>query len=75
MAILLLTSRPEFGTVRSRDAQPLDATLRRAAQPRERLGAAFGLWSSSPITAEFPTVYAAHFLVEAKDRGQKIPTE
>ena len=31
------------------------------------------MWSSSPETAEFPTVYAAHFLVEAKDRGQKIP--
>ena len=27
------------------------------------------------MTAEFPTVYAAHFLVEAKERGQKIPTE
>ena len=35
----------------------------------------FGLWSSSPETAEFPTVYAAHFLVEAKERGQKIPPE
>ncbi len=34
-----------------------------------------GLWSSSPETAEFPTVYAAHFLIEAKDRGQKIPDE
>ena len=27
------------------------------------------------MTAEFPTVYAAHFLVEARDRGQKIPAE
>ena len=34
-----------------------------------------GLWSSSPTTAEFPSVYAAHVLVEAKDRGQRIPTE
>ncbi len=35
----------------------------------------FGLWSSSPQTAEFATVYAAHFLVEARDRGQRIPPE
>ncbi len=34
-----------------------------------------GLWSSSPQTAEFATVYAAHFLIEAKDRGQRIPAE
>ena len=34
-----------------------------------------GLWASSPQTAEFPTVYAAHFLVEARERGQKIPPE
>jgi uncharacterized protein YfaS (alpha-2-macroglobulin family) len=33
----------------------------------------FGLWSSSPETAEFPTVYAAHFLIEARERGQKVP--
>jgi hypothetical protein len=42
-------------------------------QSRENDKGGFGLWSSSPETAEFPTVYAAHFLVEAKDRGQKIP--
>src|SRR5581483_12472237 len=31
------------------------------------------LWTSSPETAEFPTVYAAQYLLEAKERGQKIP--
>jgi uncharacterized protein YfaS (alpha-2-macroglobulin family) len=34
-----------------------------------------GLWASSPMTAEFPTVYAAHALVEAREKGQRIPTE
>jgi uncharacterized protein YfaS (alpha-2-macroglobulin family) len=34
-----------------------------------------GLWSSTPMTAEFATVYAAHFLIESRDRGQRIPTE
>jgi alpha-2-macroglobulin len=44
-------------------------------QSRENDSGGFGLWSSSPQTAEFPTVYAAHFLVEAHDRGQKFPPE
>jgi hypothetical protein len=35
----------------------------------------FGLWSSSPTTAEFSSVYAAHVLVEAKEKGQRIPAE
>ena len=54
--------------------QPLDATFS-MLRGRANDSGGFGLWSSSPETAEFPTVYAAHFLVEAKDRGQKIPAE
>jgi uncharacterized protein YfaS (alpha-2-macroglobulin family) len=72
MASLLLASRPEFGTVRTNDAHPVSSTFS-MLQSRENDKGGFGLWSSSPITAEFPTIYAAHFLVEAKDRGQKVP--
>ena len=74
VARLILTARPEFGTIRSRDAQPLEATFS-MLRSRQNDQGGFGLWSSSPTTAEFPTVYAAHLLVEAKDRGQRIPTE
>jgi uncharacterized protein YfaS (alpha-2-macroglobulin family) len=73
-AALIIEARPEFGAVRSRDAQPLAATysaLRSRVNERQGLG----LWSSAPETAEFATVYAAHFLVEAKDHNQKIPAE
>ena len=80
---LVLISRPELGSV-SADArgakgdnradQPLDATYS-TLRGRMNDQGGLGLWSSSPQTAEFPTVYAAHFLVEAKDRGQKIPEE
>jgi uncharacterized protein YfaS (alpha-2-macroglobulin family) len=44
-------------------------------QSRENESGGFGLWSSSPQTAEFPTVYATQFLLEARDRGQKVPPE
>ena len=73
-AALLLATRPEFGTVKSSNAQPLDATFS-VLRSRANDQGGFGLWTSSPITAEFATVYAAHFLVEGKDRGQRIPAE
>src|SRR5438105_5603545 len=74
MSALIVTARPEFGAVKSRDAQPLDITYS-VLQSRRNDQGGVGLWSSTPETAEFATVYAAHFLVEAKERGQKIPTE
>src|SRR5262249_21980163 len=74
MSALIVASRPEFGTVRSRDAQPLDIAYA-VLQSRRNDQGGVGLWSSSPETAEFATVYAAHFLVEAKERGQRIPPE
>jgi uncharacterized protein YfaS (alpha-2-macroglobulin family) len=73
-AALLLASRPEFGTVKTRDPQPVGGTLA-MLQSRENDSGGFGLWSSSPQTAEFPTLYGVHFLLEARDRGQKVPPE
>ena len=71
---LILISRPELGTIRSRADQPLDATYS-TLRGRMNDQGGLGLWASTPETAEFATVYAAHFLVEARDRGQKIPPE
>jgi uncharacterized protein YfaS (alpha-2-macroglobulin family) len=72
MASLLLASRPEFGSVRTRaGAAPLNALS--VLQSRQNESGGFGLWTSSPETAEFATVYAAQYLIEAKERGQKIP--
>ena len=71
-AALLVASRPEFGAVKTTDAQPIGSVLS-TLQARQNDQGGMGLWSSSPETAEFPTVYAVHFLIEAKDRGQKIP--
>jgi uncharacterized protein YfaS (alpha-2-macroglobulin family) len=73
-AALLLAAHPEFGTAKTRDAQPIAGTLS-MLQSRENESGGFGLWASSPQTAEFPTIYAAHFLLEARERGQKVPPE
>jgi alpha-2-macroglobulin len=71
---LVLITRPEFGTIRNRTDQPLDPTYS-TLRGRMNDQGGLGLWSSTPGTAEFPTVYAAHFLIEARDHGQKIPAE
>src|SRR5439155_12370915 len=78
---LILMSRPEFGSLppEARRAkvgtgQRLDATYS-VLRGRMNEQGGLGLWASTPETAEFPTVYAAHFLIEARDHGQKIPTE
>jgi uncharacterized protein YfaS (alpha-2-macroglobulin family) len=74
LSALILISRPQFGTIRNRADQPLDATYS-TLRGRMNDQGGLGLWSSTPETAEFPTVYAAHFLIEARDRGQTIPEE
>jgi uncharacterized protein YfaS (alpha-2-macroglobulin family) len=73
-AALMLASRPDFGAVKTREAQPISGTLA-MLQTRENESGGFGLWTSSPQTAEFPTIYAAHFLIEARERGEKVPPE
>jgi uncharacterized protein YfaS (alpha-2-macroglobulin family) len=73
-AALLLASRPELGVVKTKDAQPIAGTIS-ILQSRANDSGGFGLWTSSPQTADFPTVYAAHLLIEARERGQKFPPE
>jgi alpha-2-macroglobulin len=74
MSALILATRPEFGRVKGGAPQQLEFTFS-MLRGRANDSGGFGLWTSSPQTAEFATVYAAHFLVEAKDRGQKVPPE
>jgi alpha-2-macroglobulin len=75
VAALVLATRPELGTALSRTGpRPLDATLT-VLRGRANGSGGFGLWTSTPETAEFPTIYSAHFLVEAKERGQAVPAD
>jgi uncharacterized protein YfaS (alpha-2-macroglobulin family) len=74
VSALVVISRPEFGTIKNRTEQPLDATFS-TLRGRMNDRGGLGLWASTPETAEFATVYAAHFLIEARDHGQAIPQE
>lgn len=72
VAALILMTRPEFGTVSPGSvARPLDATYA-VLRARANDSGGFGLWASTPQTAEFPTVYATHFMVETRDRNQPL---
>jgi uncharacterized protein YfaS (alpha-2-macroglobulin family) len=75
VAALVLASRPEFGTISPRSGpRPLDATIT-VLRARSNDSGGLGLWASTPVTAEFPTIYAAHLLVEARERGQTVPAD
>jgi uncharacterized protein YfaS (alpha-2-macroglobulin family) len=69
---MLITSRPEFGSIKGNKSL---ADLYSTLQSRQNAEGGFGLWASTPVTAEFATIHAAHFLIESKERGQKIPVE
>ncbi|HET9268685.1 MAG TPA: alpha-2-macroglobulin family protein, partial [Vicinamibacterales bacterium] len=74
LSALMVIVRPEFGAIGTSSDQSLERTY---ATLRGRMNddGGLGLWASTPITAEFATVYGAHFLIEAKDRGQKVPPD
>lgn len=72
VSALLVASRPEFAAAPNRPNTPAASTLA-VLQARQNDSGGFGLWTSSPETAEFPSVYAAQFLIEARERGQKVP--
>ena len=69
---MLAVARPEFRI--QKPAHPLSSVVS-AIGARQNDQGGLGLWTSVPETAEFPTIYAAQFLIEAKDHGERIPPE
>jgi alpha-2-macroglobulin len=67
---LVIATRPEFGKVKGKESL---ANAYSVLQSRQNASGGLGLWTSSPETAEFATVYATQLLIEAKERGQQIP--
>jgi uncharacterized protein YfaS (alpha-2-macroglobulin family) len=69
---IVLRSRPEFGyspkKVKSNLAQALHIL-----QARQNSEGAFGFWAANSHVSDFQTVYALHFLTDAKEKGYPIP--
>lgn len=67
---LLLNSQQEISVTRS-DFQKVVQTLRE----RQNEDGSFGLWSANMQVSPFTSIYAIHYLLEAKDRGMAVPAD
>jgi uncharacterized protein YfaS (alpha-2-macroglobulin family) len=69
---LILSDRPEFGYVKSKDNRSLDDAIT-ALRERQNSEGAVGMWAANAHISEHASVYAMHFLVEAKERKRAVP--
>ncbi len=77
MPALVFGSHPEYGIIKTEEKkksdpfQPLYAVL----HSRQNNEGGFGLWTATPQSERFISVYTMLFLIEAKERGQHLPTD
>lgn len=76
---LVFGAHPEFGAVKTDNASKskTDAlqSLYAVLHSRQNNEGGFGLWTSTPQSERFISVYSMLFLVEAKERGQRVPAD
>lgn len=78
VAALIVGQRPELGRLRvDKDANETQAfaALINNLRSRQNEEGGFGLWEATHETDDFASVYAIHFLMEARDRGQPVPRD
>lgn len=74
MPALILGNRPEFGYVKSKEYKTLDDLIN-VLRGRQNGEGAFGLWAANAHVVDPVSVYAMHFLIEARDRGRTVPND
>jgi uncharacterized protein YfaS (alpha-2-macroglobulin family) len=72
MPALVLAERPEFGYVRAQPGADLEGLIDEL-RVRQNDEGAYRLWAGGNEVAEFVSVYAQHFLIEASERGRRVP--
>jgi uncharacterized protein YfaS (alpha-2-macroglobulin family) len=72
MPALVLADRPAFGIDEKEAQRSLHGALQ-ILQARQNRDGAFGFWAANSHVSPWQTVYAAHFLTEAKLRGIAFP--
>jgi alpha-2-macroglobulin len=71
---IVLRARPEFGYAPDK----VEANLERVIsilRARQNAEGAFGFWAANSHVSDLQTVYAMHFLTEAKERNYPVPTD
>jgi uncharacterized protein YfaS (alpha-2-macroglobulin family) len=71
---IVLRSRPEFGYNPVTIESSLSRTIR-VLRARQNAEGAFGFWAANSHYSEFQTVYAMHFLTEAREKGYSVPSD
>lgn len=76
MPELILAARPEFRTGGGAPAgsERVDAAVR-VLRARQNGEGAFGFWAANSYVSPYQSVYALHFLTEARERGRALPPE
>lgn len=74
MPAVVLGQRPEFGYVKAQKGASLPALIGEL-RSRQNGDGAYRLWAGGSEVAEFVSVYAQHFLLEAAERGQIVPKD
>lgn len=71
---VVLKNRPEFGYTHKNATANIDRTIT-VLRARQNAEGAFGFWAANSHTSDYATVYALHFLTEARERGFTVPQE
>lgn len=78
VAGMIVGQRPDLGQIRTEkgeDNARAFAALINTLRSRQNEEGGFGLWEATHETHDFASVYAIHFLMEAKERGQPVPRD
>ena len=71
---MILQSRPEFGIARNVSEESLGRIIS-MLRSRQNQEGGFGLWAANHYVVPWTSVYAVHFLLEARDRGYSVPQD
>ena len=69
---VVLGARPEFGLDKQRVAKSFARALA-TLEGRQNAEGAFAVWGAGSNVSNFLSVYATHFLLEARERGRDVP--
>lgn len=69
---LLFTHHPELGAIKGKATV---ADVIQMLRTRQNSEGAFGLWAASTLVHDWPSLYAVHFLLEAREHGQAVPND
>lgn len=71
---IVLRDRPEFA-YKTKDVEQSLSQIVRILRGRQNSEGAFGFWSANSHVSNYQSVYALHFLTEARERGYPVPRD